>query len=56
MRTIKCPVCNKGKFMDIENSKGKNSVACSVCKRFIILDWDKMEASVGNTIKHDAKK
>lgn len=49
---IKCPVCQKGKFIDIENSHGKNSVMCSKCKRYIILDWDNMEASVGSTIKH----
>lgn len=49
---IKCPVCQKGKFIDIGNSHGKNSIRCSECRRYIILDWDNMTASVGSTIKH----
>lgn len=53
-RTIKCPICNKGKFVDIYHSSGKNSVACSFCRQFIILDWDKMTATEGEKIKQVA--
>lgn len=51
MRIIKCPICKKGKFVDVDHSSGKNSVACSVCKQFIVLDWDKMTATAGEKIK-----
>lgn len=50
-REIRCPICNKGKFIDVGNSRGKNSVACNKCGRFLILDWDKMIATAGATIK-----
>lgn len=50
-KTIKCPVCGKGKFVDIDNSKGKNSVACEKCHQFIVIDWDTGTAERGKQIK-----
>ena len=50
-RTIKCPICNKGKFVDIYHSSGQNSVACEKCHQYIILDWDRMTAKPGEKIK-----
>lgn len=53
MKSIKCPICGKGKFIDVCNSSGKNSVACCKCNRFIVIDWDKMTAKPGETIKKE---
>lgn len=53
-RTIKCPICGKGKFVDVYHSSGQNSVACERCHQYIILDWDKMTAKPGNKIKQVA--
>lgn len=50
-RTIKCPICGKGKFVDIYHSSGQNSVACEKCHQYIVLDWDKMTAKPGDKIK-----
>ena len=50
-RIIKCPVCRKGKFVDLYKSSGRNSVACEKCHQFIELDWDNMTARQGEQIK-----
>lgn len=50
-RTIKCPICGKGKFVDVFHSSGQNSVKCENCHQFILLDWDKMTAKAGDKIK-----
>ena len=49
-RTIICPVCSKGKFVDVFNSSGQNSVKCEHCHQFILLDWDKMKAEPGKKL------
>lgn len=54
LRTIKCPICGKGKFVDIDHSSGRNSVVCDKCHQFIVLDWDNMTAKPGNKIKQVA--
>lgn len=53
-KIIKCPICQKGKFVDIDHSSGKNSVVCSVCRQFIVLNWDEMTATTGEKIKQVA--
>ena len=52
---LSCPVCHKGKFLAVSNPKGLFSVKCAVCKRIVILDWNKMSAEESKPIK-DAYK
>ncbi len=42
---IICPICHKGKIIAYEGSSGKASVGCTKCKSFLLVDYDKMEAS-----------
>lgn len=55
INAMKCPVCGKSKFIAVENASGKTAEVCHVCKRYLLLDWDKMEAKETKPIK-DAYK
>lgn len=51
-RTIKCPVCDKGRFINVDHASGKISVKCETCHKFILIDWDRMEAEKTEPIKY----
>lgn len=51
-RTIKCPVCEKGRFINIDRASGKISVKCETCHKFILIDWDRMTAERTEPIKY----
>lgn len=48
---MECPACHKEKFISIQNAKGQTSQRCHTCGRFLVLDWDKMEATLSKPIK-----
>ena len=48
---LSCPVCKKGKFLAVSNPSGLFSVKCAVCKKIVILDWNRMQAEESKPVK-----
>lgn len=48
---ITYPCCPKEKNLVYEGAHGKNSCRCGRCGKFLLFDYDKMEANIISAVK-----
>lgn len=53
---IEFPCCKKEKVMIYEGTSGRCSVKCPRCGKYVIFDYDKMEAVLGAAIRGASHK